>query len=73
MKKTNYYTYLGTNGVITSPVFLENIYCIKKYFIEADSGKLLTTDGKIFCKSATIPTDELSSWYEITDFGQNDS
>lgn len=72
MKKTNYYTYLGTNGVITSPVFLEGIYCVKKYLIEADPGKLITTDNKFFSKSATIPIDELALWYEVIDFGQND-
>ena len=29
MKKTPLYTYLGTNGTITSPIHLEDIYYIK--------------------------------------------
>lgn len=65
MKKTVYYTYLGTNGVITSPVHLEGIYYTNKYFLEAEEGKKLTKDGINFYYSKTVPENELSDWYEV--------
>ena len=37
MKKTPIYTYLGTNGIITSPVHLESIFYTLKYRLEADA------------------------------------
>lgn len=36
MKKEVLYTYLGTNGTITSPVHLENTYYIRKIRLIAD-------------------------------------
>ena len=44
MTKEILYTYLGTNGTITSPVFLEGIYSVKKIRLMAAEGKWLT-DG----------------------------
>lgn len=41
MTKTVLYTYLGTNGTITSTVHLEDIYYIRKYRLVADSRKVL--------------------------------
>ena len=37
MTKTVLYTYLGTNGTITSTVHLEVIYYIRKYRLVADA------------------------------------
>ncbi len=66
MKKTASYTYLGTNGVITSPVHLEGIYYVLKYRLEADSNKMLTNDnGKTLVKMVTVPEDELDQWKEV--------
>ena len=65
MKKTPLYTYIGTNGTITSPVHLEGIYFILKYNLEADANKVLTKDGKTYVKSILIPEDELDQWREI--------
>lgn len=65
MKKTVYYTYLGTNGVITSPVHLEGIYYTNKYFLEAEEDKKLTKDGINFYSSKTVPENELNDWYEV--------
>lgn len=60
MKKTLLYTYLGTNGTITSPIHLEGIYCVKKYRIEAEGDKYLTKDnGATTVKTATVPEDEI--------------
>lgn len=69
MTKTAYYTYLGTNGTITSPVHLEDIYYIVKYRIVADEGYILT-NGKDFVKTVTVPENEISNWKEIKDLGQ---
>lgn len=66
MTKTLLYTYLGTNGTITSPVHLEGIYSIKKYRLIADTNKVLTSDdGITTTKMITIPENELNLWKEI--------
>ena len=65
MIKTPIYTYLGTNGTITSPVHLEDIYFVLKYRLEADSNKFLTKDDKNFVKIVTVPAEELSEWKEV--------
>ena len=38
------YTYLGTNGVLTTPIHIEGVYSIKKIVLIADAGKQLTKD-----------------------------
>ena len=65
MTKTVYYTYLGTNGVIESPVHLEDIFYIRKLNLIADAGKRLTKDGKNFYTDITIPENELDEWKEV--------
>lgn len=64
MIKTAYYTYLGVNGTITSPVYLENIYSIVNYRLMADEGKVLT-NGTRQVKIITVPEREVSQWREI--------
>jgi hypothetical protein len=60
MKKTPIYTYLGTNGTITSPVHLEGIYSIVKYRLEAATGMILSKDGgAITAKVVTVPAEEV--------------
>jgi hypothetical protein len=65
MIKTPMYTYLGTNGTITSPVHLEDIYYVLKYRLEAESNKFLTKDDKNFVKMITVPADEVDQWKEV--------
>ena len=65
MKKQQLYEYLGTNGVICTPVFLENIYHVKKIKLTAEKGKLLTKDHKHFRTSVIIPESEVNLWYEV--------
>lgn len=65
MKKTIIYTYLGTNGTISTPIHLEGIYSVKKYSLIADENKLLTKDGINTYGHITIPKEELDQWYEI--------
>lgn len=66
MKKTPIYTYLGTNGILTSAIHLEGIYYTLSYRLEADDNKMLTNDnGKTLLKTVTISSDELDEWKEV--------
>lgn len=66
MVKTPLYTYLGTNGTITSPVHLEDIYYILKYRLEAGTNKMLTKDdGKTLVKKVVVSADEVDQWKEV--------
>lgn len=66
MKKTNLYRYLGRNGIITSPVLLNNTEKIDMYCLVADKGKILT-NGEEFVKTVTIFVEDLNKWVEIDD------
>ena len=66
MTKQVIYKYLGTNGVIESPVHLENIYYIKTVRLIADAGKILT-DGNVKVYSTRVPEEEVENWKEIKD------
>ena len=65
MTKENIYTYLGTNGTITTPVYLEGIYSVKKIRLTADRGKWLT-DGENLYDSILVNETDLDKWYEIS-------
>ena len=65
MKKVVLYTYLGTNGTITSPIHLEDIYYTRKFRLTADKDKKLTKDNINFREEVTIPEDELDEWFEV--------
>lgn len=65
MKTIKLYTYLGTNGTITTPIHLENIYSVVKYRLTAEEGYLLTKDNKTFTDSVVVPENEMSRWHEI--------
>jgi hypothetical protein len=64
MTKVKLYRYLGRNGIITSPVLLDNIGHILMYALTADEGKVLT-DGENFVQSTKVFAEELSNWVEI--------
>ena len=64
MKKTIIYRYLGTNGIIESPVHLENTYYVRLYRLIAEEGKAITNGDKVL-RSTLIPEEELDQWYEI--------
>jgi len=65
MVKTPLYTYLGTNGTITSPVHLEDIYYTVKYRLEAEPNKFLTKDNINFVKRIIVQPDEVNEWKEV--------
>ena len=73
MKKENLYTYLGTNGTITTPIHIEGIPCVKHIRLTAEAGKVLTKDyGLSYLYSVLVSEDEIENWLEIDYPGQND-
>ena len=66
MKKQALYTYLGTNGTITSPVHLEDIYYIRLVMLRPSVGKVLT-NGIDIRTSALVAEEEADKWYEINE------
>ena len=65
MTKITYYTYLGTNGTLTTPIHLKDIYNIKSYLLIAEKDKLLTKNGNDTYTSIKTTEEELDQWYEI--------
>lgn len=65
MKKVVYYTYLGTNGTITSPVHLEDIYYTRKIRLVADKGCQLKDQNGNFYYEVMIPEEELDKYTEV--------
>lgn len=65
MTKQVLYTYLGTNGTITTPVHIEDAYYIRKNILIADKGKMLSKDGVKFYPSVTVPDDDVENWKEF--------
>lgn len=70
MTKQTIYVYLGTNGVIESPVHLEDIYYTRKVKLMADAGHMLT-NGKLQRLYVTVPEDEVDDWKEVKLSGEN--
>ncbi len=70
MTKQVLYKYLGTNGVIESPVHLEDIYYVRINILTADEGKILT-NGIKRVKQVRCSDDEVAQWQEVTMNGQN--
>jgi hypothetical protein len=70
MVRETIYVYLGTNGIIESPVHLEDIYYVRKVKLSAGSGKVLT-DGTVRRFTVTCAEDEVDNWKEIDISGTN--
>ena len=69
MKGIVIYRYLGTNGVIESPVHLEDTYYTRLIQITADEGKILT-NGVTKTDVIRVPEEDVPNWTEIPK-GQN--
>lgn len=67
MTRIPYYRYLGTNGIIESPVHLEDIYFVKLAKLTADKGKVLINANKERKYTVTVPEDEVNLWKEIAE------
>lgn len=65
MIKTLYYNYLGENGTLLTTIHLDGVYCVKKYMIDADEGKVLTKNGLNFKTQVLVPESEINEWYEV--------
>lgn len=66
MKKTVIYRYLGTNGVLETPIHLEDIYYIRLIDLKADENMILT-NGERKTYFIRVPEEEVSNWYEVID------
>lgn len=64
MIKTKMYRYLGRNGIITSPILLENSSPIIMFDLKAEENKILT-NGIKETYNTIVFEDELKDWYEI--------
>lgn len=64
MTKEVIYKYLGTNGVIESPVHLEDIYYVRLFRLIADKGYMLT-DGESVVRSVKVSEADVDKWKEI--------
>ena len=64
MTKQVIYRYLGTNGIIDSPVHLEDIYYVRRIILQADDGKILT-DGNRKLRSVSVAEEDIDNWREI--------
>ena len=64
MTKQVIYKYLGTNGVIESPVHLEDIYYVRMIRLVADSGKMLS-NGTEKHYAVRVPEEEVENWVEV--------
>ena len=64
MTKTVLYTYFGTNGTITSPIHLPDIYSIIQIRLTADPGKILT-NGVRKEVSVLVTEETIDQWSEV--------
>ena len=71
MKREILYTYLGTNGTITTPIHIEDTYYVRKLRLIAGEGKVLTKDNINYRYSTIIPEEDEDLWIEIDDPGQD--
>lgn len=67
MTKEILYTYLGTNGTITSPIHLEDVYYTRSVRLSAGRKMKLTKDGEHFFPSVIVPEDEVKLWREVAE------
>ena len=63
------YKYLGTNGVIESPIHLEDIYYVRINVLTAAAGKMLT-NGQELKKTVRCSDEEVELWHEVNEKGQ---
>lgn len=59
------YTYLGTNGTVTTPVHLEGVPAMQKIRIKPDIGKKLTDGKTVVIDAVVVSESEVSKWKEI--------
>ena len=70
MVRETIYVYLGTNGIIESPVHLEDIYYVRKVRLHAGADKILV-NGNLRRFSVVCAEDEVDNWKEEPLSGDN--
>lgn len=65
MIKNVYYMYLGENGTIETPIYIPNVYSIKKYILTAEEGKILINSDGEKRTSVIVGEKDLDVWKEI--------
>lgn len=65
MTKQIIYRYLGTNGVLDTPIHIEDVYYVRMVKLRADHNKILT-NGERTVTIITVPEDEVNNWTEIS-------
>lgn len=65
MKQRKMYRYIGKNGVITSPILLEDIKHIALLELIPEDGYVLTNGNIIRTHSALVPVEEVAEWKEV--------
>lgn len=66
MKKQVIYKYLGTNGVLETPIHIEDTYYVRLIDLKADEGKILI-NGEYKTYFVRVPEEEVSNWLEVID------
>ena len=59
------YKYIGRNGSITSPIFLEDIKYIALVELKADSGFVLRDNNGVIRSSVIVHVDDQDLWAEV--------
>lgn len=65
MQKQVYYRYLGTNGVLDTPIHIEGAFYVRRYLLTADENKVLTKDHKTFVNNTWATEEDLELWVEV--------
>ena len=66
MKKQVIYKYLGTNGVLETPIHIEDTYYVRLIDLKADEGKILI-NGERKTHFIRVPEEEVPNWIEVID------
>lgn len=65
MKQSSVYRYLGSNGVITTPIKLDGIYSVQLARLDADDGKILVNLlDRRERESVICSLEEVKNWTE---------
>ena len=71
MTKEIIYRYLGTNGVLETPIHIEGTYYTRSVKLQAGPHKILT-NGKLFLRSVKVPEEQVEDWTEIEETRANE-
>lgn len=65
MRQKKLYRYVGRNGIITSPILLDDIKHIALIELQPEKGYILTNGKIVKYNSAVVPVDEVDEWKEV--------